>query len=71
MNLSELMNACTLEGSILVCVWDESRNELSFNKLLEDFAPSDAWAYSWQVKCIYPVEILSGPAVAVEIEKGD
>ena len=69
LNLSELIDACTLEGTILIRVWSESDNDYCFNKALEDFSPADSWAYSWYVTHIYPVEILTDPAVAIEITR--
>ena len=67
LTLHELIDAVTLEGEIIVRIWDENENDYSFIKELSEFNDADLWVYSWRVKYIYPV----GCAVCVELVKED
>lgn len=56
LNLSELINAITIEGDILIRIYDHDLDDYSFEKYLDDFQDSDLWVYSYPVKYIYPIE---------------
>lgn len=63
LTLHELMDAVTLEGEIIIRIWDENENDYSFIKELSELDNNDLWVYSWNVKYIYPV----GCAVCIEL----
>jgi hypothetical protein len=64
LTLHELINAVTLEGEIIIRIWDENENDYSFIKELWELADTDLWVYSRTVKYLYPV----GCAICIELE---
>ncbi len=55
LNLSELLDVATFEGDILIRIWDDSTDDYSFEKYLDDFQGRDSWVYSHTVKYVYPL----------------
>lgn len=76
LNLAELLNAATVEGEILIRVWDDDAEDYSVNKYLDALTHEDSYLYSWTVKYIYPLLDFSRErhefaAVVIELEKED
>ena len=69
LNLSELLDVATFEGTIIIRIWDDSAEGYRFEKCLDDFERSDQWVYSHTVKYVYPIYTYhNGWTAAVVIE---
>lgn len=73
LNLDELLNAMTVEGAVLVRIWDDNMSDYSFQKYLDNFQDADLWVYSRTVKYIYPIQDITNgkrhAAVVIELDE--
>ena len=56
LRLYELLDSITIEGNILIRIWDDDAEDYSFEKHLDDLKDRDAWVYGYPVRYIYPIE---------------
>lgn len=75
LNLSELLDAATVEGDIKIRVWDDDAEDYIVDVWLDDFRPEDCYLYSWTIRYIYPLRDIKRnrecAAVVIELLKED